>query len=219
MRRGFILVVLVIAHHHRGLAGSQSSAFSNSARKNGALRFQKPLLTEANSGSTQAQFNWASPYQYGKRCGKPRAYEAAQVDRMAANSGIRRPEQSRILYETGQVRSHGFDRGAKCDLRAARRGNPMAQLPGHDLYPESGRIYSVEGLTGAKSGKRGLSFRSRCRKTHARANSGHMDPRQAFTMTMLPWQRQKPGDWKPKWSILRSRIGVRSRPHEQFQMV
>src|SRR5260370_28288203 len=132
MRRGLILVVLVIAAPFTAVSQGQSS-LSPSGRKMAPSDF-KHLLTLANSGSTQAQFQLGLAYQYGHGV-EQSPYEAARWYRMAANSGDSAAQNNLgFLYTTGPDGVRDLAEAAKWYLRAAVEGNPMAQFNLGHLY-------------------------------------------------------------------------------------
>src|SRR5580704_11350316 len=131
MRRGLILIVALIIGAPAVLQGQSSSSPSDSKMASSDF---KHLLTLANSGSTQAQFQLGLAYQYGHGV-EQSAYEAARWYRMAANSGDSAAQNNLgFLYETGPDGVRDLAEAAKWYLRAAVDGNPMAQFNLGHLY-------------------------------------------------------------------------------------
>src|ERR1700741_1549489 len=133
MRRGPILMAaLMIAAPFTTVSQGQSR-FSSSHSKMAPSDF-KHLLTRANSGSTEAQFQLGLAYQYGRGV-EQSAYEAARWYRMAANSGDCAAQNNLgFLYETGPDGVRDLPEAAKWYLRAAVEGNPIAQFNLGHLY-------------------------------------------------------------------------------------
>src|ERR1700740_606843 len=147
MRRGLFLILgLVIAVPFTTVSQGQSS-FSQSGPKMAPSDF-KHLLSQADSGSTRAQFQLGLAYQYGHGV-EQSAYEAARWYRMAANSGDWAAQNNLgFLYETGPDGVRDLTEVAKWYLRAAVEGNPLAQFNlGHlYLYTASMKKTPEEGL-------------------------------------------------------------------------
>jgi uncharacterized protein len=100
MRRGLILIVALMIVAPFTAVSQGQSRFSPSGQKMAPSDF-KHLLTRANSGSTEAQFQLGLAYQYGRGVERS-AYEAVRWYRMAANSGDPAAQNNLgFLYETG----------------------------------------------------------------------------------------------------------------------
>lgn len=120
----FIALAFSLVFPSRGLPQSATSALiSKSPRID-----LKALMTKANSGNPEAQYQLGIAYGHGLGVDKSE-YEAMRWYRLAANSGYTDAQNDlAYLYETGPDGLKDMAEAVKWYMRSAIYGNGMAQF-------------------------------------------------------------------------------------------